>query len=279
MRDLVFFNEPDHLQGVGLVHDHVGGADIQVRHEKAVQLGAVKQGQRVKAHVVGFVLAVENATVVLGHQRPVRQHRALGFGFRAAGVGNLHNVFGADLHLGFVVGHGLHFRHHVEEAFRHQRIPQREEAPFFDRREFRLVLGDDRIQNVFHNEDPGSGVIDDVSDLFGVEHVIDGNLDGADLGQTHHADGVVMGIVRIDRHPVALPDAVAGHEIGKAPGLPLKIIKRNFHVAKNDGDLVAVFGGRPAGHVPDRIPIANVAHVYILSLLFLGFPYCLQERL
>ena len=122
-------------------------------------------------------------------------------------------------------------------------------------------------------------MIDNVSDSFGVEHIVDGNLDGADLGPTHHADGVVMAIVRLGRHPDPLPDAVAGHDICKAPCLPLKIIKRNVHVAKNDGDLVAVFGGRSAGHVPDRIPIANVAHVYILSLLFLGFPYCLQERL
>ncbi len=84
-------------------------------------------------------------------------------------------------------------------------------------------------------------MIDDVGNFFGVEHVVDGNLNGADLGQAHHADGIVVRIVGVDRHPVALFDAVAGHEIGKAPRLPLEFIKRNLLVAENDGDLVAVF--------------------------------------
>ena len=65
MRDLILFNKPDHLQRIRLVHDDIGGADVQIGHEKAVKLGAMEQGQGVETDIIGFILAIENATVIL----------------------------------------------------------------------------------------------------------------------------------------------------------------------------------------------------------------------
>ena len=71
-------------------------------------------------------------------------------------------------------------------------------------------------------------MIDDETYFLGVEHVVDRDLDSANLSQTDHADGVVVRVVRIDRHPVTFFNPVADHEVGKTPGLPLKIIERKL---------------------------------------------------
>jgi hypothetical protein len=68
-------------------------------------------------------------------------------------------------------------------------------------------------------------MIDDEGNFFRVEHVIDGNLDGADFGQSHHADRIIMGVIGVNGDPVSLPDTVAGHQIGKAPRLPFQIVE------------------------------------------------------
>jgi len=90
------------------MHDHVGCADIQIRHQETMELSAMKQGQGVETDVVSLIPAVKNAAVILRHQCPVRQHGAFGFGLRPAGVGNLHDIFCADLHLRFVIIHRRH---------------------------------------------------------------------------------------------------------------------------------------------------------------------------
>ena len=65
MRDLVFFDEPDHFQGIGAVHDDVGRSHIKVGHQKTVQLRTVEQRQGMQTDIVRFVLTVKNAAVIL----------------------------------------------------------------------------------------------------------------------------------------------------------------------------------------------------------------------
>ena len=225
MRDLVLFNEPDHFQGVRLVHDHIGGADVQIRHEETVELGAMEQGQGMEADVVGLVLAVENTAVILRHERPVREHGTLGLGLCSAGVGNLYDIFRVDFHLRFIVGHGRHFRNQVEAAVGNGSIFQGYESPLFHGGKFIPVLGDNRIQCIFHDKYPRARMIDDVGYFFGVEHVVDGNLDGADFGQAHQAYRIIGRVVSVYRHPVAFFNSVACHQVGKTPCFPFEIIE------------------------------------------------------
>ena len=191
----------------------------------------------------------------------MRKHGALGFGLCAAGVGNLHDIFRADFHLWFVVGHGLHFRNQIEEPVRDHGITQGNETPFLDCCEFVLVPGDYRVQGIFYDEHPRAGMIDNETDFLGVEHIVDRYLDGANFSQTDHADGVVVRVVGIDCHPVTFFNSITGHKVGKTPGLAFKIIERNFQITKDDGRLIAVFCCGSACHITDGIAVNDVAHM------------------
>ena len=72
--DVFALDEAAALPGVGLEEREVGRPHEQVRHDEDVHLGRVVERERVQHAVVETDLQRLDATDVLGHERPMRQH-------------------------------------------------------------------------------------------------------------------------------------------------------------------------------------------------------------
>lgn len=95
-RDPVRLDQRQNVVRGRLARNHAGGAKIDLRSEKDVELGAVIERQCVQEFVIYTHAAVDDAADILPHYGFMGQHRALGQGLRAAGVDDLGEIAAVD---------------------------------------------------------------------------------------------------------------------------------------------------------------------------------------
>ena len=191
--------------GVWAGEDDARRAEVDIRAEEAVQLGAVIERKRVHLDVVGRHPAVDDAAHVLRDDGAAGELHALRPRLGAARVHQPQRIVIADDHLRWPVVRVLRPSGDVLPTGRRRLSRQVDPAAYAAVHAGRdeAHLGG-RMQRVLDDEPGGARVLEDKRDLVGAEHEVDRHHHGAQARERKVEHRVLPAVVR-QHAPPAVP--------------------------------------------------------------------------
>ena len=220
---------------------------------------------------VWFVPAIDDAAHILGDEGLVADDDPLRLGFGAAGVGHLHRVLDAQDDIGF--------------RCRGLSVPGIEVGEAVGRRLSGPLIGPDQVpylrhlvqhpldivvEAVFDDEDGAFGVVDAEGDVVVSQQVIDGQVDGPDLGAAQPGQDMVVGVVGQDGHAVIFFYPEAGEGVGRLVALVFQLAVGQADVVEYQGRFIGIVIAGAADHVGDDPSVDPVVPVHEKIDIFLA---------